>query len=76
MFFDFTLYFIFFAFVLPAKTYAYLDPGTGSMMIQVVIGFVVGGLYLIKLYWKKIVNFFSTRFGNNDKKKVSKAKKS
>jgi hypothetical protein len=36
----------------------YLDPGSGSLIIQVVIATLLGIGFLIKAYWKKIVNFF------------------
>jgi len=38
--------------------YAYLDPGTGSLIIQSVIAVVVGASFTIKLYWYKIKSFF------------------
>ncbi|NLF22099.1 MAG: hypothetical protein GX590_02975 [Lentisphaerae bacterium] len=38
--------------------FAYLDPGTGSIIIQAVVGGVLGGMLVIKLFWKKIVSFF------------------
>jgi len=38
--------------------YAYLDPGTGSMVLQVLLGVAVGALTAGKLYWAKIKNFF------------------
>ena len=41
-------------FVFAKPTYAYLDPGTGSYITQLMIGFVAGGLYLLKVYWRKI----------------------
>ena len=48
---------VFFVFILASNTYAYLDAGTGSYIIQIVIGFFVGGLYAIKVFWKKIILF-------------------
>ena len=42
---------------------AYLDPGTGSIIIQAVVGGVLGGMLVIKLFWKKIVSFFVTVHG-------------
>ena len=39
--------------VLPA-IHAYLDPGTGSIIIQVVIAALVGGAILLRTFWKKI----------------------
>lgn len=41
--------------------HAYLDPGTGSMILQGIIGAVVGGLIAVKLYWARIKDFFSAR---------------
>ena len=38
--------------------YAYLDPGTGSMLFQSLIAAIAGGLFLIKTYWTKLKNFF------------------
>ena len=49
-------------FVFAKPTYAYLDPGTGSYITQLMIGFVAGGLYLLKLYWQKIVGVVKRLF--------------
>lgn len=38
---------------------AYIDPGSGSMMLQVLIAAVLGALTAVKIYWHKIKNFFS-----------------
>jgi len=51
--------------VFPKKAHAYLDPGTGSMLIQVLIGGILGSLYFIKLYWKKISSFVKKKFNKN-----------
>jgi hypothetical protein len=44
---------------------AYLDPGTGSYVFQVLIATLIGGLFTIKMYWQKIknsiVNFLSRK---------------
>ena len=34
--------------------YAYLDPGTGSMLLQVILGGVAAIAVAIKLFWYKI----------------------
>ena len=36
------------------QAHAYLDPGTGSMLIQVIIAGAVGAAFTLKLYWKRI----------------------
>ena len=41
------------------KLFAYLDPGTGSLILQVIVGGVLGVGVLVKAYWKKIVGLFS-----------------
>ena len=33
--------------------YAYIDPGSGSMVIQVIIGALVGVGITLKIYWYK-----------------------
>ena len=40
--------------VLAAPSYAYLDPGTGSMLLQVILGGVAAVGVAIKLYWHKL----------------------
>jgi hypothetical protein len=41
------------------RTQAYLDPGSGSFLIQLLIAGVVGAGFLIKAYWKKIKGLFN-----------------
>ncbi|MBT5496822.1 MAG: hypothetical protein HOK54_13860 [Alphaproteobacteria bacterium] len=41
--------------------HAYLDPGTGSMILQGIIGAVVGGLIALKLYWARLKDFLAGR---------------
>lgn len=33
--------------------YAYLDPGTGSILLQAIIATVASSLFVIKMYWHK-----------------------
>ena len=42
-----------------SDAYAYIDPGSGSMFIQVIIGALVGVGIAIKMYWEKIKFKFS-----------------
>jgi len=39
--------------------FAYLDPGTGSFIIQMIIGAVVAAGAFIKIYWRKIKAYFT-----------------
>ncbi len=34
--------------------YAYIDPGTGSFVIQIVLGALFAGLFMLKLWWNKV----------------------
>ena len=49
----------------PQTAYAYLDPGTGSYLLQVGLAVLIGASFAIKIYWKKIktslLNLFSKR---------------
>ncbi|MGH6874613.1 MAG: hypothetical protein ACREDW_06320 [Aestuariivirgaceae bacterium] len=38
--------------------FAYLDPGTGSILLQAIIGGVATGLFIVRSYWRKIRNLF------------------
>ena len=37
--------------------YAYIDPGTGSILLQALLGFVAAVGAYITLYWRKFKNF-------------------
>jgi len=40
----------------------YIDPGTGSFIIQILIAGLCGGLLAIKLFWNNIKSVFSKLF--------------
>ena len=53
----------FFAFILLVSSrnaLGYIDPGTGSLMIQLAIAFLVGALFTIKGFWRRILAFLKT----------------
>jgi hypothetical protein len=37
----------------------YLDPGSGSFLLQLLIAAILGGAFAVKVYWKKIKAFFT-----------------
>jgi len=57
----------FFALTLNLATpaYAYLDAGSGSMLLQLLVGGVAGVMMAVKLYWRSIIGLFS-RKSNSD----------
>ena len=42
----------------PRTASAYLDPGTGSYIIQVILAAIFGSIFAIKMYYYQIKNFF------------------
>lgn len=40
--------------VFPVSAYAYLDPGTGAMIIQAVVAVFAGIAFFVKSNWQKI----------------------
>jgi uncharacterized paraquat-inducible protein A len=44
---------------------AYLDPGTGSYIFQVIIAMFIGSIFTLKIYWQKIKDFFRSFFTKN-----------
>jgi hypothetical protein len=49
-------------FFIVRPAYGYIDPGTGSYVLQVLLGIVVGLVYALKIYWRHVVGFFRYRF--------------
>ena len=45
-------------FLLPISADAYLDPGTGSIILQGLIAAIAAGVVVMKTYWYKIKRFF------------------
>ncbi|MCB0733142.1 MAG: hypothetical protein H6608_02660 [Flavobacteriales bacterium] len=56
----------FLAFVCTLDASAYLDPGSGSYILQMIIAGAVGGAYAIKLYWQRLVGFFKGSSSNEN----------
>jgi hypothetical protein len=48
-------------FILPRTVFAYLDPGTGSMIVQLLVGGVAAVAVTAKLYWHRILRLFRIR---------------
>lgn len=42
------------------NAFAYIDPGSGSYVLQIIIASVLGILTLIKIYWSKLKTFFAS----------------
>tara|TARA_B110000305_G_C19412532_1_gene626229 strand:- start:1233 stop:1445 length:213 start_codon:yes stop_codon:yes gene_type:complete len=42
-----------FFFVLNSNAYAYLDPGSGSIILQAILGLIAASIATISFYWSK-----------------------
>jgi hypothetical protein len=56
-----TILFIGIVFLTYSNAYAYIDPGTGSFVVQAVIASVAGAIYVLKTYWARITSFFKKK---------------
>jgi len=54
-------YFLLAAILFPLPALAYIDPGAASILLQVLIGGVAGGLVFLKLYWQRIKTMFTKK---------------
>ena len=52
---------------LPSTAHAYLDPGTGSYVAQLLIGGLLGGLFALGMFWRRVVAFFKRLFKRGSK---------
>jgi len=59
--------FVFIYFISARQTYAYLDPGTGSYFFQIIIASLLGMLFAIKIFWRKIKDSFTHLFSRKEK---------
>ncbi len=48
--------------VIPSAA-AYLDPGTGAVLWQVLVSSLLGAVFAVKLFWRRIKDFFLGLFG-------------
>jgi hypothetical protein len=53
------------ALVLARPAHAYLDPGSGSFLLQMLAGIILGAGVAVKVYWRKIRAFISSRRRGN-----------
>ena len=56
-----------FCILLTPSAFAYLDAGTGSLIIQLVIGAFLGLLLTAKLWWMKLKMLLGQVFGGSKK---------
>ena len=50
-----------------ASAQAYIDPGTFSIIFQAIVGAIVTGGVVIKIYWYKFKSFFKKKDKDEEK---------
>lgn len=56
-----------------ASAHAYLDPGTGSILVQSLLAGIAGAAAVISLYWQRVKRFFGFGKPSNDDARTSAA---
>jgi len=64
------LFFLFFV-TLPAPAMAYIDPGSGSLLLQLILGGVAGLFVILKLYWHRFLAVLGLRKKEEEPKEES-----
>ena len=49
-----------------SPAYAYLDPGTGSMLLQGLIAGLAAFISVLSIYWQKVKTFFGKQEPDTD----------
>ncbi len=62
------LFSVFFLPLTSQDIHAYIDSGTVSLAIQILIASFVGGLFLLKVFWGKVKAFFSNLLSKTRRK--------
>ena len=64
-FFTTLLYFYYFS----SSAFAYIDPGSGSIILQAILCFIAAAITGLSFYWNKVKIFISEIFKKNKNKK-------
>lgn len=46
----------------------YLDPGSGSFLLQILLAAILGSAFAIKMYWRKLKSLFTGKSAETEKK--------
>jgi hypothetical protein len=61
-----TIFFLYF-FLFTSSAHAYLDPGTGSIILQAIVGAFAAFFSTLYIFWEKVKIFFRKVFKKNNK---------
>jgi hypothetical protein len=58
-----------------SKGRMYLDPGSGSFLLQILIATIAGAGIFLATYWRKVKGFFIRTFGKKQPPEMTKKSK-
>ena len=61
-----SIFVIIFSLLFSTNSYAYIDPGSGSIILKAILAEFEGAGTEITIYWKKVKLFFSKIFKKKD----------
>jgi hypothetical protein len=53
--------------VLATPAQAYIDPGVGGMLLQLLLGGMAGAAVILRLYWQRVSDTYHRLIGRSDK---------
>ena len=56
-------------FVCATPAYAYVDPGSGGMLVQLLLGGVAGAAVIVRLYWQRLLKTIGQRKAEPDQER-------
>jgi hypothetical protein len=52
--------------ILAPQAFAYLDPGTGSLIVQSIVAALAAAGFAVRLYWRRIQSWFTRSTNRSD----------
>ncbi len=65
------LFALFLIIVVPSTAHAYIDPGTGSYLVQILIAIFAGGAFILRTFWANIKGMFSKKTKETESDAIS-----
>ncbi len=56
---------------LSPDAHAYIDPSTGSYLLQILLAGLLGALFTLKIFWRNFKGFFGRLFARSGKDDVT-----
>lgn len=66
IFYDYFLHSTIWGLIPAARAHAYLDPGSGSFILQLIVASLLGIIFVMRRYWGKISMFLRNLFTKED----------